>query len=212
MSRTKENIMNHEFHEHNHEERPERDRGPRGNARSRGRGPGGHRGPFGRGDEMFRGGFPPRGRQRLRRGDVRAAVLVLLDEAPRNGYQIIQELSERSDGAWRPSPGSVYPILQQLEDEGLVEISSTVSGKTYILTDTGKALVEKDRAKLGKPWETAAADVNDAASDLFGTARQVLHAARQVAMAGSDEQTRKATTILADARRSIYRLLAEDES
>ena len=204
--------MNHEFHEHNHTERSERERGPRGGGRSRGRGPGGHRGgPFGRGDEMFRGGFP-RGRRRLRRGDVRAAVLVLLDEAPRNGYQMIQELSERSDGAWRPSPGSVYPILQQLEDEGLVEISSTVSGKTYSLTSEGKALVEKDRATLGKPWETAAADVSDATSDLYGTFRQVAHAVRQVAMAGSDTQTAKATALLADARRSIYRLLAEDES
>jgi DNA-binding PadR family transcriptional regulator len=205
--------MNNEFREHKHEERSERDRDPRGSGRGRGRSPGGHRGgPFGRGDEMFRGGFSPRGRQRLRRGDVRAAVLVLLDESPRNGYQIIQELSERSNGAWRPSPGSVYPILQQLEDEGLVEISSTVSGKTYNLTATGKALVEKDRATLGKPWETAAADVSDATSDLFGTLRQVVLSVRQVAMAGSDAQTQKAATILADARRSIYRLLAEDES
>jgi DNA-binding PadR family transcriptional regulator len=136
----------------------------------------------------------------------------LLDESPRNGYQIIQELSERSNGAWRPSPGSVYPILQQLEDEGLVEISSVVSGKTYNLTASGKALVEKDRATLGKPWETAAADVSDATSDLFGTLRQVVHSVRQVAMAGSEAQTQKATAILADARRSIYRLLAEDES
>ena len=205
--------MNHEFHEHKHGERTERDRGPRGSGRSRGRSPGGHRGgPFGRGGEMFLGGFQPRGRQRLRRGDVRAAVLVLLEEAPRNGYQIIQELSGRSNGAWRPSPGSVYPILQQLEDEGLVEISSSQSGKTYNLTAAGKALVEKDRATLGKPWETAAADVSDATSDLFGTLRQVILSVRQVAMAGSDAQTEKATTILADARRSIYRLLAEDES
>ena len=202
--------MNHEFHEH--EERSERDRTPRG-GRSRGRGPGGHRGgPFGRGDEMFRGGFSPRGRQRLRRGDVRAAVLVLLEEAPRNGYQIIQELSERSNGAWRPSPGSVYPILQQLEDEGFIEISSSVSGKTYNLTTSGNALVDKDRATLGKPWESAAADVSDATSDLFGTLRQVVHAVRQVGMAGSDAQTQKAAAILADTRRSIYRLLAEDES
>ena len=205
--------MNHEFQEHKHGERSERDRGPRGSGRSRGRSPGGHRGgPFGRGGEMFLGGFQPRGRQRLRRGDVRAAVLVLLEEAPRNGYQIIQELSDRSNGAWRPSPGSVYPILQQLEDEGLVEISSSQSGKTYNLTASGKALVEKDRATLGKPWETAAADVSDATSDLFGTLRQVILSVRQVAMAGSDAQTEKATTILADARRSIYRLLAEDES
>ena len=115
--------MNHEFHEHKHEESSPRDRGPRG--RGRGRAPGGHRGgPFGRHDEIFRDGFPQRGTRRLRRGDVRAAVLVLLEESPRNGYQIIQELSDRSNGAWRPSPGSVYPVLQQLEDEGLVEIDA----------------------------------------------------------------------------------------
>jgi DNA-binding PadR family transcriptional regulator len=203
--------MNHEFHEHNHEERAQRERGPRG--RGRGRTPGGHRGgPFGRGDEMFRGGFPPRGGRRRMRGDVRAAVLVLLEESPRNGYQIIQELSERSNGAWRPSPGSVYPILQQLEDEGLVEISSTESGKTFHLTAKGKTLVEAERDTLGKPWETAAAEVSDATSELHGTLRQVVMAVRQVGMAGSDAQTKMAATILADARKSIYRLLAEDES
>jgi DNA-binding PadR family transcriptional regulator len=203
--------MNHEFHEHNHEERAQRERGPRG--RARGRTPGGHRGgPFGRGDEMFRGGFPPRGGRRRMRGDVRAAVLVLLEESPRNGYQIIQELSERSNGAWRPSPGSVYPILQQLEDEGLVEIASTESGKTFHLTAKGKTLVEAERETLGKPWEAAAAEVSDATSDLYGTLRQVAMAIRQVGVAGSDAQTKKAVTILSDARKSIYRLLAEDES
>ncbi len=201
--------MNHEFHEHIHEERTSRDRGPRG--RGRGRAPGGHRGgPFGRGDEMFRGGFPPRGGRRRMRGDVRAAVLVLLEEAPRNGYQIIQELNERSNGAWRPSPGSVYPILQQLEDEGLVEIASTESGKTFHLTVKGKTLVETERDTLGKPWEVAAAEVSDATQDLHGTLRQVVMAVRQVSMAGSDAQTKKAVAILAEARKSIYRLLADD--
>jgi DNA-binding PadR family transcriptional regulator len=146
------------------------------------------------------------------RGDVRAAVLVLLEESPRNGYQIIQELSERSNGAWRPSPGSVYPILQQLEDEGLVEIASTESGKTFHLTTKGKTLVESERESLGKPWEAAAAEVSDATSDLFHTLRQVAMAVRQVGVAGSDTQTRKALAVLADARKSIYRLLAEDES
>jgi DNA-binding PadR family transcriptional regulator len=146
------------------------------------------------------------------RGDVRAAVLVLLEEAPRNGYQIIQELDERSKGAWRPSPGSVYPILQQLEDEGLVEIASTESGKTFHLTAKGKTLVETERDTLGKPWEAAAAEVSDATSDLYGTFRQVAMAVRQLHVAGSEAQTKKAVAILADARKSIYRLLAEDES
>ena len=201
--------MNREFHEHQHEESSTRDRGPRG----RGRTPGGHRGgPFGRHDEMFRDGFPPRGSRRLRRGDVRAAVLVLLEELPRNGYQIIQELSDRSNGAWRPSPGSVYPVLQQLEDEGLVEIDAAQSGKTFHLTESGKAMVENDRAALGKPWESAAAEVSDAKSELYSTLRQVVMAVRQVGTAGSESQSQKAAAALADARRTIYRILADDEA
>jgi len=138
--------------------------------------------------------------------------LVLLEESPRNGYQIIQELSERSNGAWRPSPGSVYPVLQQLEDEGLVEIASTESGKTFHLTAKGKTLVETQRDALGKPWEEAAAEVSDATSDLYLTLRQMVSAIRQVGIAGSEAQTRKAVAILADTRKAIYRLLADDES
>ncbi len=155
---------------------------------------------------------PPRGGRRRMRGDVRAAVLVLLEESPRNGYQIIQEFSERSNGAWRPSPGSVYPVLQQLEDEGLVEIASTESGKTFHLTAKGKTLVETQRDALGKPWEEAAAEVSDATSDLYLTLRQMVSAVRQVGIAGSEAQTRKAVAILADTRKAIYRLLADDES
>ncbi len=196
--------MNHESHEHNHDSHPPRRRGPRG----RGRFPGG---PFAGPDEMFRGSFP-RGGRRLRRGDVRAAVLVLLEESARNGYQIIQDLTNRSDGAWRPSPGSVYPILQQLEDEGLIQVASTESGRSFKLTDAGTALVESDRETLGKPWETAAAEVSDSTSDLIGTTRQVMMAVHQVAKAGTEAQVLKAVTALADARRTIYRILAEDES
>jgi DNA-binding PadR family transcriptional regulator len=146
------------------------------------------------------------------RGDVRAAVLVLLEESPRNGYQIIQELSERSNGAWRPSPGSVYPVLQQLEDEGLVEIASTESGKTFHLTAKGKTLVETERDALGKPWEAAAAEVSDATSDLYLTLRQVASATRQVGWPDPKRSPKGCDRILADARKSIYRLLAEDES
>ena len=161
---------------------------------------------------MFRGGRGHRGSRRLRRGDVRAAILVLLEEAPRNGYQIIQELSERSNGAWRPSPGSVYPILQQLEDEGLITVASTESGRSYELTDQGRTLVATDRESLGRPWESAATGPNAASAELFATLKQVAMAVRQVAFAGSDAQTQKATVALGEARRTIYRILAEDES
>src|SRR3954447_26862627 len=88
-------------------------------------------------------GFPgPRGRgPRARRGDVRTAMLLLLNEEPRNGYGLMQEIEERSGGAWRPSPGSVYPALSQLEDEGLVRVEEVEGGRTFVLTDVGRAHV-----------------------------------------------------------------------
>ena len=202
--------MSHEAHEHNHTDHLDRTRGPRGRGRFAA-------GPFAAGraggpDDMFRGGFPPRGGRRQRRGDVRAAVLVLLEEAPRNGYQLIQELGERSKGAWRPSPGSVYPSLQQLEDEGLIEVVSSESGRSFQLTEQGRSLVAKERETFGKPWESAAAGVSDASSELYATLKQVVMATRQVAHAATEAQTQTATAALADARRAIYRILADDES
>jgi DNA-binding PadR family transcriptional regulator len=89
----------------------------------------------------------------MRRGDVRAAILVLLNEEPRNGYQLMQEIEERSDGNWRPSSGSVYPALAQLEDEGLVQPDDSEGGKHFTLSEEGKKYVADNAAKLGKPWK-----------------------------------------------------------
>jgi DNA-binding PadR family transcriptional regulator len=161
--------------------------------------------------DHFRGMPPRRGGRRQRRGDVRAAVLVLLEEEPRNGYQLIQELAERSNEAWRPSPGSIYPVLQQLEDEGLVAATAEGTGRTYALTEQGRALVNEQRDALGKPWESAEAGTGEPVRELMGTAKQVMLAARQVVMAGSEAQITRATAILVDARRSIYGILAEDD-
>src|SRR5512133_508867 len=97
-----------------------------------------------------RGGW---GGRRMRRGDVRAAILLLLEEEPRNGYQVMQELEERSEGAWRPSPGSVYPALQLLADEGLIRGESREGGTAYELTDTGRTYVEEHRERFGEPWK-----------------------------------------------------------
>ncbi len=166
-----------------------------------GHGPGAH----------FRGGPGRRGARRQRRGDVRAAVLVLLEEQPRNGYQLIQELAERSNDAWRPSPGSIYPVLQQLEDEGLVQATADGTGRTYALTTAGRALVVEQREQLGKPWESADRDFGDDARELMGTARQVAMAARQVLVAGSASQAKRATAILVEARRALYGILAEGD-
>ena len=171
-----------------------------------GRGPrrhhGSHRGDWG----GFPGFGPPRG-PRARRGDVRAALLVLLAEEPRNGYGLMQEIERRSGGAWRPSPGSVYPALQQLEDEGLVR--TTAEGpKAYELTDEGRAHVEsKD---LGAPWDAVKGDFGEGARDLMDAARQFGVALFQVLSSGTDAKREEATEILNEARRKLYRLLADE--
>jgi DNA-binding PadR family transcriptional regulator len=147
---------------------------------------------------------------RARRGDVRAAVLLLLAETPRNGYQIIQELGERSRGAWRPSPGSVYPVLQQLEDEGLVVSTTADVGRLYRITETGTAYVEAHKAEMGKPWEDAADAVGQPRIEFAQLTHQVMGAMKQVLHAGTDRQITQAAAVMADTRRALYRILAED--
>jgi len=143
---------------------------------------------------------------KVRKGDVRAAALALLTDGPRNGYQIIQEIAERSHGIWRPSPGSVYPALQQLEDEGLVRAEEEGGRRTYRLTDEGRAAAGRD----AEPWAAVAGSVSEEMVDLHGMFGQVGMAMRQVVAAGTPEQHNRARQILADTRRSLYRLLAED--
>ena len=174
-----------------------------------GRGRGGPRGFGGPGRHGFGG---PRGRHggRRPRGDVRAAILVLLDEEPRNGYGIMQEIEERSAGSWRPSPGSVYPVLQQLEDEGLVQPTETEERKLMQLTDAGRAYVAERRETLGTPWDTAAAGVSDDMMELRNLIWQVGAAVREGVGSGTDEQHAQAREVLADARRALYRILAGD--
>src|SRR5262249_53179743 len=149
---------------------------------------------------------------RARRGDVRAAALLLLAEGSLNGYQIMQEIEKRSDGLWRPSPGSVYPALAQLEDEGLVRTEHAGDRRTYVLTDAGREHVDERREDLGAPWEQMTGSVRDDVGALFGEMRRVGMAAAQIAHLGNANQIAKARSILADARRALYALLAEDES
>jgi len=150
---------------------------------------------------------------KVKRGDVRAAALALLADEPRNGYQIIQQISERSDGVWRPSPGSVYPALQQLEDEGLITATTAEGGRrAYELTEEGRAYVAAHPDEVQAPWDVVAKSVGDDAIEmrkLFGT---VLMAAQQVARVGTRPQRAEARQILTDARRKLYQILAaEDE-
>ncbi len=148
------------------------------------------------------------GRPKVRRGDIRVAILHLLTEEPMHGYQIMQELTERTDGMWKPSPGSVYPTLQQLEDEGLIRAEESEGKKVFGLTDEGRAKIEDSESS--PPWERFGSEDSDGLVALRDTAFQVGGAVMQVARAGSDVQVNKAREILEDTRRKIYQLLAED--
>lgn len=149
------------------------------------------------------------GRGRARRGNVRNAVLILLNERPMHGYEIIKEIASRSGGWWRPSPGSVYPTLQLLADEGLIVTQQTDdSGKRlYAITDEGKA----EAAKLDKtpPWEQAADDVDAGDVALREALMSLMDAARQVANVASPELKTKATKLITDTRRELYLILAD---
>jgi DNA-binding PadR family transcriptional regulator len=147
----------------------------------------------------------------MRRGDVRAATLLLLEEQPLNGYGLMQEIEQRSGGAWRPSPGSVYPALAQLEDEGLVKAEEADGRKQYALTDEGRTYVTENRERLGEPWADAGQQVGEERLELRGQLWQLRAAVMQVGTAGTDAQVAQTRQILADARKAIYRLLAEDE-
>jgi DNA-binding PadR family transcriptional regulator len=141
------------------------------------------------------------------RGDIRAMILALLAEEPMHGYQIIQEVTDRTGGAWRPSPGSVYPTLQQLEDEELVRTVHTDGRRVFELTDAGREQAAALPSQT--PWESAG-DGDDDLAALRDLAFQLLGATRQVALAGSAKQIESAQAILREARRGIYQLLAED--
>ncbi|MEV0358910.1 PadR family transcriptional regulator [Nocardia sp. NPDC050697] len=200
--------------------RPPFERG-RGHFRRGGRhgfGPGPEFGPgFGPGPGGFGPGFGPgfgRGRGRGgrgRRGDVRAAVLLLLTERPMHGYELIQRIRERSEDVWRPSPGSIYPALAQLEDEGLIVIEKVSGRKTAKLSEEGVRYVEEHRDELGDPWADVTGDVGPHARDLRELVGALMGAVGQVAAAGTPAQAAKAADVLTEARRALYRILAEDD-
>lgn len=171
---------------------------------------GGPGGPFG-GPFGGPGGGPFGGPRttKARRGDVRLGVLSVLVDGSRNGYQLIQEIAERSGGAWKPSPGSVYPTLQQLEDEGLVVADRPEGRRTFDLTDEGRAYVEGHADELVGMWGAFVEAADDGHQDMRSTIGQVMGAAAQVAFAGSAVQRDQARQVLVDARRRLYQILAD---
>src|SRR2546430_1513621 len=140
---------------------------------------------------------------RAKRGDVRAAALALLAEGPMNGYQIIEEIDRRSGGVWRPSSGSVYPALQQLEDEGLIRAEESEGRRLFHLTDAGRAYVEERGEELSAPWETVCDSVPDDVHEVRALIGQVAMAFMQVAQVGDEAQLAQARDVLTEARRAL---------
>ena len=169
------------------------------NFRGRGRG-----GPFDR--PRGRGG---RGGGRARRGDVRAALLALLAEKPMHGYEMIQELDERTGGAWKPSPGSVYPTLTMLEEEGLVTAVEADGKRRFTLTESGTEAVADREGPA--PWEQVVTDSDPAVFQLKDVLGTTMAAIQQVFRAGTPAQQAKAVDILNDTRRRLYEVLASED-
>jgi DNA-binding PadR family transcriptional regulator len=163
--------------------------------------------PFG---PPFGGGRGWHRRGRARRGNVRAAILALLAERDMHGYEMIQLLAERTNGMWQPSPGSVYPALQLLEDEGLISSQETEGKRLYSLTDAGRAEVERGTAEQ-TPWEEFSEGIDPYHLRLRAEAGQLFMALSQVGHVGRDDQKARALGILADTRRKLYAILAEEE-
>jgi DNA-binding PadR family transcriptional regulator len=171
-----------------------------------GGGPHGPRPPF----DGFPGGLFGRGRK-TNRGDIRAAVLSLLGEQPLHGYQIIQEIIERTEGAWQPSAGSIYPMLHQLTDEGLVQAEKTGGRQVFHLTEAGQQYAEERQAELAAVWEAASDPAGGRSREMGELIKQIIIAAMQVKQTGTEAQFAAARKVLADTRRQIYRILAEDD-
>ena len=147
---------------------------------------------------------------KARRGDVRAAILSVLSEQPRNGYQVIQEIAERTGGAWKPSPGSIYPTLQQLEDEGLVVQVDDGGRKAYALTDDGRDYVATHPDELAAPWASMSDTETD--GDLRPLLGQVGAAMWQVMAVGTPEQQAAAKDAIVDLRKTLYGILADGDA
>ena len=181
--------------------------GPRGS-----RGPWQERGQGGRGWGPPRGGpgGPSRHRGQRARGDVRSALLALLAEQPMHGYQMIQEISRRSGGSWKPSPGSVYPTLQQLEDEGLVRAQEEQGRRIYRLTEEGQRVAADRATEFAELWKgIAPSEDNSQLGDLIF---QTGAAFMQVARTGTPEQMTAARRVLTRTRADLYRILGDENT
>ena len=165
----------------------------------------------GGGGDFRRGQFGHRG-PKVRRGDVRSAILDVLAVEPMNGYQIIQQIAERSGGAWKPSPGSVYPTVQQLEDEGLVEGHEGSGRRLLQLSEEGHRYVEEHPDELAATWRPfEQGEEDEGPGDLKPVIGQMMGAVWQVVVSGTAQQQAEAAEILSEARRKLYGILADGD-
>ena len=178
-------------------------RGPHGH----GRGGAGFGGP-GFGPGGFGPGFGPRGPQRASRGDVRSAILSLLSEGASNGYGLIKAIAEKTGGVWRPSPGSVYPTLQQLVDEELIVATGDGKRTEFELTDAGKAYVAEHAEELQKAW-AATAGQSEADGEFHASVAKLMGVVQQFRFAATEAQRTQATEKIDEARRALYLILAD---
>jgi DNA-binding PadR family transcriptional regulator len=188
-----------EFHDHHDHPFARYGRGPRGH------GQGGFGGP---GFGGFGPGFGPRGPQRANRGDVRSAVLSLLAETPSNGYGLIKAIAEKTGGVWRPSPGSIYPTLQQLVDEELIAPTGDGKRTEFELTEAGRAYVAEHAEELAKAWE-ATAGQSAAEGEFHASVAKLMGVVQQFRFAATEEQRAQATEKIDEARRALYLILAD---
>jgi len=197
-----------------HHGRPEEQ--AQGEHPGRGRG----RGGFGPGfPGGFGAGFGPEmmrdfaqawgGNGRARKGDVRAAILSLLSEAPATGYALIKGIAERTEQAWRPSPGSVYPTLQQLVDEGLVRQQGEGGRTDYELTDHGVRYVASNKGQLDATWQTSASQNSGVDHEFMSSLRRLVDAVKQFPRSATPEQRTQAAAKMDELRRELYRILAD---
>jgi DNA-binding PadR family transcriptional regulator len=153
-------------------------------------------------------------RPRAKRGDVRAAILDVLAVEPLNGYQVIQQIAERTGGQWKPSPGSVYPTISQLEDEGLIT-GDDERARTLRLTPEGETYVAEHPDELAAVWAPFDGDVPVAdgpdLSLLKSEAGQLMSAVWQILTNGTDQQRKDAMAVLIETRRKLYGLLADED-
>jgi DNA-binding PadR family transcriptional regulator len=141
----------------------------------------------------------------MRRGAIRTAILISLKDEPAHGYEVMRRLEETSGGIWRPSPGSVYPHLQMLEDEGLVQSSEVEGSRTYTLTEAGRAAAEQ-----AAPLWQEAGEADDKIRTIRVAVGQMASAAKQLAGAGEGSQIERGIAVIQKARKELYQILAED--